>query len=102
MKCSLTKPPGFLLILLGLFIAMNAYSQVSKIEKKIVKSIDNNSNTALEFLKEVVNINSGTLNLKGVKQVGDKFSEEYQKLGFEVKWVPENHLVGQDILLLQS
>ena len=88
MKCSLTKPPGFLLILLGLFIAMNAYSQVSKIEKKIVKSIDNNSNTALEFLKEVVNINSGTLNLKGVKQVGDKFSEEYQKLGFEVKWVP--------------
>ncbi len=76
----------FLLILaLNGFIAMNA--QLNKIEKKIVNNIDANSNRAIDLLKEVVNINSGSLNIEGVKLVGEKFAQQYRELGFEVKWI---------------
>ena len=39
------------------------------------------------FLEKVVNINSGTLNLAGVRAVGDEFAKEFQALGFETRWV---------------
>ena len=40
------------------------------------------------FLEKVVNINSGTLNLAGVKAVGDEFANEFKALGFETRWIP--------------
>ncbi|KAF0242215.1 MAG: peptidase, partial [Chitinophagaceae bacterium] len=33
------------------------------------------------------NINSGTFNVKGVKQVGDLYANELRKLGFTIEWV---------------
>jgi glutamate carboxypeptidase len=35
----------------------------------------------------VVNINSGTMNLEGVREVGRVFAEELEALGFETEWV---------------
>ena len=39
----------------------------------------------LIFLKSVI-INSGTMNLEGVKKVGDEFST-FQTIGFETEWI---------------
>jgi glutamate carboxypeptidase len=40
-----------------------------------------------QLLKDAVNINSGTLNTAGVKQVGDLFKKEFEKIGFATTWV---------------
>ncbi len=61
--------------------------RLSKTEKKIVKSVEANNADAIAFLEEVVNINSGTLNLKGVQEVGNVFKKAFDAIDFETKWV---------------
>ncbi len=75
-------------LLLCLIVPQFAVAQVSKQESKIVKSIDARSAAAIELLKRSVNINSGTMNFEGVKQVGMLYMEELKKLGFETRWSP--------------
>jgi len=82
------RPHKVWVLCIGLILCFNLQAQVNKTEKKIISSIDKKSDDALDLLKKVVNINSGTLNLEGVRIVGNIFSEEYKKLGFEVKWIP--------------
>lgn len=80
---------------LFIFIAIscllnNAIAQdFSEKEKQVNKSIDNNMLYTMELLKNSVNINSGTFNIEGVKQVGSLYSKELEALGFTVEWVPE-------------
>ena len=61
--------------------------QISSIEKKIVASVDRYEGESLDFLKRIVNINSGTMNIAGVRKVGEEFAEQYRKLGFQVEWI---------------
>ena len=46
-----------------------------------------NNAEAINFLKDVVNINSGTMNHEGVKQVGMVFKDAYEKINFNTKWI---------------
>ena len=48
-------------------------------EKAIIAYIDQNMPRAIALLKESVNINSGTLNIEGVKKVGALFAKEFEK-----------------------
>jgi glutamate carboxypeptidase len=57
------------------------------IEQKIVEQIDLDLSQSLETLKKVVNINSGTLNFAGVREVGDIFRAQFDELGFKTQWV---------------
>ena len=59
--------------------------QLDKKEKKIVESVDRHETESLELLKKAVNINSGTMNFEGVKEVGKLFKTELDKLGFETQ-----------------
>jgi glutamate carboxypeptidase len=77
------------LLLLGLALGvLNILSaqKLSRTEKKIIKTVTTQKGEAIDFLKKVVNINSGTLNLKGVKTVGEAFSKEFEALGMETSW----------------
>ncbi|MBV1909015.1 MAG: M20/M25/M40 family metallo-hydrolase [Kangiellaceae bacterium] len=56
-------------------------------EQMIVKSIDDNKQANLALLEKVVNINSGTMNFSGVKNVGRVFKYEFEKLGFATQWI---------------
>jgi glutamate carboxypeptidase len=56
-------------------------------ERAIVASVDAHNAEALALLEKVVNINSGTQNLAGVKKVGDVFRAEFDALGFKTRWV---------------
>jgi len=76
--------------------------QLSADEKKIVDNIDRNSAKAVEILKAVVNIESPTEDLAGVKKVGSIFSKEFESLGMKVRWIdmpPEmkraGHLIAE-------
>ena len=39
-------------------------------------------------LEKVVNIDSGTFNTEGVREVGRLFEKELQTLGFKTRWIP--------------
>ena len=70
-------------------------------EKRIAAAVDGRTAQALTLLERVVNINSGTMNLAGVRQVGAAFRAELDTLGFTTRWVdgaPFNragHLVAE-------
>lgn len=70
-----------------LLTGVNA-QKLSKTEKRIVKSIEQNNAEAISFLEKVVNINSGTLNLKGVEKVGKEFATAFTDIGFKSTWIP--------------
>ena len=76
------------LILLILFVSTSLHSQkLSRTERKIVEKVKSLDKESISFLEKVVNINSGTLNQKGVKEVGEVFSSAFNEIGFETKWI---------------
>ncbi|MFT4575277.1 MAG: glutamate carboxypeptidase [Polaribacter sp.] len=72
-------------VLILIFVSTFAFSQEGRTEKKIIKSVNKNTEHAIELLKKAVNINSGTMNFAGVIKVGKLFKAELDKLGFETK-----------------
>ncbi|NVN17697.1 M20/M25/M40 family metallo-hydrolase [Muricauda sp. HICW] len=70
-----------------LFVAFVSAQKLSRTEKKIVSTIEQNNTEAIDFLEKVVNINSGTLNAKGVKEVGMVFKDAFDQIGFETNWI---------------
>jgi glutamate carboxypeptidase len=74
-----------LLIFTFLWVSFFGYSQVDEIELKIIEAADMGSERAINLLKRAVNINSGTMNFEGVKEVGRLFQNELNQLGFETK-----------------
>lgn len=74
------------LLLITFSLGLSAQN-LSKIEKKIIKSIEKNNSQAITFLKEVVNINSGTMSTEGVKEVGMVFKEAFNVINFNTSWI---------------
>lgn len=60
---------------------------LTPIETQMVNAIDSNHQQAVKLLETVVNINSGTMNFKGVKKVGSIFRKEFDLLGFKTEWI---------------
>ncbi|NQV66758.1 MAG: M20/M25/M40 family metallo-hydrolase, partial [SAR86 cluster bacterium] len=58
----------------------------SELEQRIVIEVDNNNSKAIALLTELVNINSGTMNFKGVKAVGELLMTEFNQLEFNSRW----------------
>jgi glutamate carboxypeptidase len=56
-------------------------------EQQIAQHADKSISDAEALLERVVNINSGTMNLAGVRRVGDVFAAEFKALGFRTTWV---------------
>lgn len=75
-------------VLVFLFFCVQLTAQkLSKVERKLVKTVEVNNTEAINFLENVVNINSGTLNAKGVKEVGMVFKNAFEDLNFSTKWI---------------
>lgn len=56
-------------------------------EQKIVNTVNQQLSESEALLKKIVNINSGTLNTEGVKEVGAILRKEFDNLGFQTEWV---------------
>ena len=67
--------------------AAQSKGSLSRVERKIVSAVDAHNAEALDLLIRVVNINSGTMNFAGVRQVGDVFRAQFDSLGFTTRWV---------------
>ncbi len=56
-------------------------------ERRIVVAVDRGVPDALRLIERTVNVNSGTMNWAGVREVGRLFTPELQALGFTTRWV---------------
>lgn len=61
--------------------------KLSKKEKNLIKTVEQNHQKAIDFLEKIVNINSGTMNHEGVKEVGMVFKEQFESINFETRWI---------------
>ena len=59
----------------------NAQSSLSPTERAIVRAVDSHRDESLALLERLVNINSGTMNFAGVRQVGDALRPQFDALG---------------------
>jgi glutamate carboxypeptidase len=55
-------------------------------EQAIVKAVDARGDEAVALLERIVNINSGSMNLAGVREVGAVLRAELDGLGFVTRW----------------
>ena len=86
-----------LVLFLASTLAAAASAQtISPQEKAVVAYIDANEQASNALLEKLVDINSGTHNLDGVRAVGKMIMPQLEELGFKVKWVPmdEVHRAG--------
>lgn len=76
-----------LLATLLVLAAVQTNAQLTKEEKKIIANINKEMPQTLQMLERLVNINSGTLNVEGVRKTGDILRKEFDKIGFTTEWV---------------
>jgi glutamate carboxypeptidase len=67
--------------------AAQGKGSLSKVERRIASAVDAHNKEALDLLIRAVNINSGTMNFAGVREVGDVFRAQFDSLGFTTRWV---------------
>jgi len=102
----------FLAVLFCLTLAGGAVAQSSPAEQTMMRTVEAEHDRHIALLERLVNQNSGTLNLDGVRIVGDMVREELEPLGFAVRWVDmaetgrAGHLIathpgrGRNVLLI--
>lgn len=76
--------------LLPIFLLLSSTvsaQSLTKPEQAVIATVNQQLPQTEAFLEKVVNINSGTLNLDGVRQVGKLMAAEFDKLGFKTEWV---------------
>ncbi|MGB5725200.1 MAG: M20/M25/M40 family metallo-hydrolase [Parasphingorhabdus sp.] len=69
------------------FLLFTAFTSASAEDKGILDAVDNNGAQQLQLLEDTVNQNSGTLNVDGVRKVGEIYRRELEDIGFAVRWV---------------
>lgn len=75
------------LMLMALTSDVSARQALDDTENLIVAHVDEGVENAISFLERVVNINSGSMNFDGVREVGQVFDNELTALGFETEWL---------------
>jgi glutamate carboxypeptidase len=66
----------------------SAQSAPSAVEAAMVKAVDAGAPAAVVQLEQLVDINSGTMNLPGVVQVKNILQPQIEALGFTAHWNP--------------
>lgn len=75
-------------LVLVCFMAGSLFAQgLSATEQKIIQYIQTHQAKAEQLLATTVNINSGSLNIAGVKKVGAEFAKALEEAGFVTEWV---------------
>ncbi|MBA3884510.1 MAG: M20/M25/M40 family metallo-hydrolase [Acidobacteria bacterium] len=80
-------PLTAVLLLLTAMISSAIQGPLTADERAMVAHVDTHNDEAVRLLERVVNINSGTQNFEGVREVGDIFRAEFDALGFQTTWV---------------
>ena len=70
-------------------------------EKTMVAYIDANEQASNDMLEKLVNINSGTHNLEGVRAVAEIMQAQLSDLGFNVQWIPMEQVQRAGVLVAE-
>src|SRR2546425_2552978 len=81
---------GFSLCSVVLLGMSNQSASLTSDERTVANYVDTHNAEAMSLLERVVNINSGTMNLRGVQEVGRIFRTELDALGFKTQWVDQS------------
>jgi glutamate carboxypeptidase len=73
--------------LAALLLAAPATAALTPAETRMIRTVDAEQGRQIALLEKLVNQNSGTLNLAGVRTVGDMMRAELVPLGFKVEWL---------------
>jgi glutamate carboxypeptidase len=65
------------------------------VEEQLRDYVEQNHQEAIQLLQRVADINSGTMNLEGVRAVGRVFEAELDALGFETRWISMPREMGR-------
>jgi glutamate carboxypeptidase len=80
--------PGLALVAAAFFASNLAGAQaLSPVEQQIVAAIKAHTPESVALLEQAARINSGTLNLPGVRAVGALFRQQFDELGFKTEWI---------------
>ena len=102
----------FLALVMSLALSGPALAQSTPAEQTMMQTVEREHDRHIALLERLVNQNSGTLNLAGVRATGEMVRAELEPLGFEVRWVDmgdtgrAGHLVathpgrGRNVLLI--
>ncbi|HYK34344.1 M20/M25/M40 family metallo-hydrolase [Alloacidobacterium sp.] len=75
--------------------------QLSEPEKAMVSYIQTNEKSSNELLQKLVEINSGTRNLEGVRAIGKIMMAQLNDLGFQTKWIPMDDVKRAGVLVAE-
>ncbi|MGH6786915.1 MAG: M20 family peptidase, partial [Novosphingobium sp.] len=77
-------------MLLGLLLSAPAFAAPpSAAERQMIATVDAEQARHLALLEKLVDQNSGTRNLAGVRAVYELLRPEFEALGFTVRWVDQ-------------
>ena len=80
-------------VFLFLFIPTISVAQhLSNTEIAIINAVDANNEDALKFLIDNVNLNSGSMNADGVRDLGMRYVNAYNALGFETDFIDQSEV----------
>jgi len=84
------------LLLVSTLSSLGLSQTLSPEKEKIVASVSADEANSVALLKQLVDINSGTLNPGGVRKVADVLRPKFESLGFTCRWIPmeEVHRAG--------
>lgn len=60
---------------------------LSDTERQLSEAVDSRQAEAMVLLEQAVEINSGTMNLPGIRKVGELYEGSLAALGFETRWL---------------
>src|SRR5665213_607776 len=70
-------------------------SKLSPVEQKMRDYVKAHASEQIDLLQKAVDINSGTLNLAGVRKVGALFGSEFASIGMDTTWITLADSVGR-------
>lgn len=76
-------------VLLMMAFSSNGATANQPIEQQIRQFVSAHQQEQLSLLEKLVNINSGTSNIPGVRKVGSILASEFETLGFKLRWEEE-------------
>ena len=76
-----------LAIAVALLFPAVAQAQLTDPDRRVVQTVERETARHIALLERMVNQNSGTLNLAGVRAVANMLRPEFEALGMEVRWV---------------
>jgi len=82
-----TPPSTAIGLALALATSGAAAQELDRVERDIVARVEAGAGEKIELLRRLVDVNSGTMNHGGVREVARLLEDRFRALGFDVRWI---------------